>query len=99
MSNFLQDALQALDDEELERFMGCSTLRGNFESSILGGKLQGLINRAHQADNACMHATAAFTKATLQASLKDMILLAGTDVAVTGIVKDDSQHPCDTHTW
>ena len=80
-----------------------STLRENFESSIIGGKLKYLINKAHHADNACMHATTAVdhevSTATLQANLKGVILLAGTDVAFLGIVKDECQQHCDAHAW
>ena len=91
MSNFLQDTLQALDDEELRGSFVGSTWRGSFESSISGGRLKDHINRALQQDNSYMHATIAadhaFFTATLQANPKGMITLDGTDVACTGIVK------------
>ena len=73
-----------------DSFVG-STFRGNFESSIFGGNLKDLNNRAPEADNACMHATTAvdhaFSTATLQANLRRVLLLAGTDVASIGTVK------------
>ena len=75
-----------------DSFVG-STLKGSFESSISGGKRKDPINRALQADNAYMHATTAadhvFFTATVQASPKGTITLDGTDVAFTGIVKDE----------
>ena len=75
-----------------DTFVG-PTLKGSFESSISGGKLKDLINRALQADSAYMHATTAadnvFFTATVQPSPKGMITLDGTDVAFTGIVKDE----------
>ena len=71
-------------------------MKGSFESSIYGGKLKDLINMVLQADNAYMHATTAadhvsFT-ATVQASPKGTITLDGTDVAFTGILKDECHH-------
>ena len=75
-------------------FVG-STLNGSFASSISGDKLKDHINRALHEGNAYMHAAIAagpeFFTATLQASLKCMILLIGTDVACIGIVKDECQ--------
>ena len=102
MANLLQEALQTLNDEELERFSFVgSTLKGNFAFSTSGGKLRNLTNRAHLAGNAYMHATTAvglpaFTTATLPAHQRGMILLAGADVAFTGIVRVDVQHPQHT---
>ena len=58
MANFLQDALQALDDEELERFIRWLNME-NFESSTSGGKLRELTNKAQVAGNASMPATTA----------------------------------------
>ena len=75
-----------------DSFVG-TTWTGSFESSIFGGKLQDPTNRALQQDSAYTHATIAadheFFTATLQANLKGMITLDGTDVACIGIVKDE----------
>ena len=75
-----------------DTFVG-SILKGSFESSILGGKLKDLIDRALQADNAYMHTTTAadhvFFAATVQTSPKGTITLDGTDVAFTGFVKNE----------
>ena len=85
MSNFLQDALQGLDDEELERYVRGPTLNGSFESSISGGKLKDFTSMVLQVDNAYMHATTAADHvsctATVQASPKGTITLDGTDAA------------------
>ena len=82
-----------------DSFVG-STLKGSFESSISGGKLKDLINMVLQADNAYKHATTAattaadhvFFTASVQARPTGTITLDGTDVAFTGIVRDECHH-------
>ena len=76
-----------------DSFVG-STLKGRFESSI-SGKLRDLTNMLLQVDNAYMHATTAADHVSftaMQASAKGTITLDGTDVAFTGIVKDECHH-------
>ena len=97
MSNFLQDALQGLDDE-LERFIR----RLNIESELRIVNLWRPAERFHQhgtAGRQCLYACFATTAAehvsftaTVQACPKGTITLDGTDVAFTGIVKDERHH-------
>ena len=93
MSNFLQDTLHALDDEELERFIRWL----NTERELRIVNLWRQAQRSHQqgtsARQCFMHAAIAadhaFCAATLQANLKGMITLDGTEVACIGIVRDE----------
>ena len=75
-----------------DSFVG-STLKRNFKSSTFGGALRDLTIKVHAAGNAYMHATTAVGPASITATLPDnlrnMIPLAGIDVAFTGIVKVD----------
>ena len=76
-----------------DSFVG-STLRGNFESSISGGKLREPTNKAQVVSSVSMHATIvadpAFTTGTLPDNLRNMLPLTGTDVAFIGTVKVES---------
>ena len=91
MSNFLQDALRALDDEELERFIRWLNIEKELELLTSGGELKDLMSRDLQPDNAYMHADTAagpaFFRASLQAILNCMIVLTGIDAICIAIVK------------
>ena len=96
MSNFLQDALRGLDDEELEGFIRWP----NIERELRIVNLWRQAERSHQhgtASRQCLHACYYCSRPCIfhsywAASPKGTITLDGTDVAFTGIVKDEYHH-------
>ena len=55
MSNFLQDALRAIDDEELERFIHWLNMERSFELSTCGSKLKDLMSEeVQQTEPTCL---------------------------------------------
>ena len=70
-----------------------SSWKGSFEFSTSGSKLNDLMSKEVQPDNAYMHADTAagpaFFRASLQTVLRCMIVLIGIDATCIGIVKDE----------
>ena len=82
MSNFLQDALRASDDEELERFIRWF----NTERELRIVNLWKQAERSHEQGSS---AGPAFFRASLPAILRCMIVLIGIGATCIGIVKDE----------
>ena len=93
MFNCLQDALRALDDEELERFIRWLKMDRELRIANLWKQLKDLMSKEVQPDNAYMHADTAgglaFFEGPLQAILRCMIVLIGIGATCIGIVKDE----------
>ena len=69
-----------------------STWKGSFELPTSGSKLKDLMSKEVQPDNAYVRADTAgpaFFRASLQTSLRCMIVLIGIGATCIGIVKDE----------
>ena len=93
MSNFLQDAFRALDDEGLERFIRWL----NMDRELRIVNLWKQAGRSHEQGTSarqCLHACRycsrpCIFRASLQTILRCMIVLIGIGATCIGIVKDE----------